>query len=172
MAPGPSWVAASLIGQHGFSHVALSSAQATTNCKLLYNIYQVAWFRHKQWLTSASTRGSPKRSQKQYTQCWLQNITEHHTIRSTSDTHKGWSPQAPEPYWGKSCSVGQPQMWSWPVLTGRPSYGQPHPLICQQQTRLNHNRKAYKTNIRNTLGTPISGDPGHYASGPHRAPTT
>lgn len=39
-------------------------------------------------------------------------------------------------------------LWSWPILIASNS----HPLMCQQQSRLNYNRRVYKTHTRDTPG--------------------
>ena len=54
-------------------------------------------------------------------------------------------------------------------LTG---LGKSLPLICQQQPRLNYNRKVYSVHRKGTPQVPSLGDRGGCATGPFRTPTT
>ena len=54
-------------------------------------------------------------------------------------------------------------------LTG---LGKSFPLICQQQPRLNYNRKVYSVHMKGTPQVPSLGDRGGCATGTFRTPTT
>ena len=55
------------------------------------------------------------------------------------------------------------------LLTGLAKY---LPLICQQQPRLNYNKKVYSDHTEGASQVPSLGDGGGCATGPYRTPTT
>ena len=46
------------------------------------------------------------------------------------------------------------------------------PLSCQQQSKLNYNRRVYSVHKKGTPQVPSLGDRGAFATGPYRTPTT
>ena len=110
-------------------------------------------------------------------------ILKHCPTTSTSDTIRGQTQQVPERRWSNSYSVGwapaQPILhgghWSQPVLAAVRSRDKLFPLMCQQQSRLNYNRRVYKP-LQGVGGMcPSSAQPGWLggcATGPYRTPST
>lgn len=92
----------------------------------------------------------------------LQTTTEHHPISPTTSTPKEWSRQTTE-FTGVNPTL-KVRPWPaalmllfWLILTTSKPEGQSHPMMCQQQSRLNCNMNSYTTHTRNTPRTTNSG---------------
>lgn len=64
------------------------------------------------------------------------------------------------------------KMWRWPNTTASQFEGQSYVPMCQQQSRLNYNKRVHTIHTRDTSGAPRACDQRHRTTGLHRAPIT
>ena len=171
-------MAVSLSSQHSFSLMPLHTAQAATKCRSLCRSYQVALCQTQEVADiDLHSRPSPKAQEPTHLVACLR-------------PHQSTTQFTPEMIHPKDslCRYQKPTKVN-PTLRGQPLHnslftivmaspqasqpdGQSHQITCQQQSRLNYNKRAHSTHSKVTIGATGSDEQQNGATGPHSTPVT